>query len=50
MPVRTKKFAKGDEIVILTHSKNIPVLQERWQSKSEVAEAPDPEATPVVKP
>jgi len=25
------KFRKGDEIVILTHSKNMPALQERWQ-------------------
>lgn len=41
-----KKFAKGDEIVILTHSKNIPALQERWQSKPEVAEAPDAAAKP----
>jgi len=24
-------FRIGDEVVILTHSKNIPVLQERWQ-------------------
>lgn len=23
-------FCKGDEIVILTHSKNMPMLQERW--------------------
>lgn len=43
-------FAKGDEIVILTHSKNIPALQERWQSKSEVAEASDPEAMQAAKP
>lgn len=27
-------FVEGDEIVILTHSKNIPTLQERWQTKS----------------
>jgi trk system potassium uptake protein TrkA len=26
-------FRIGDEIVILTHSKNMPVLQERWQPK-----------------
>ena len=25
------KFRTGDEIVILTHSKNMPALQERWQ-------------------
>lgn len=24
---------KGDEVVILTHSKNMPTLQERWQPK-----------------
>ncbi|MCJ7600096.1 MAG: TrkA family potassium uptake protein [Desulfobulbaceae bacterium] len=28
------KFRKGDELVILTHSKNIPELQERWQAKA----------------
>ena len=27
------KFRPGDEIVILTHSKNIPALQARWQPK-----------------
>ncbi|HKJ83797.1 MAG TPA: NAD-binding protein [Mariprofundaceae bacterium] len=32
------KFAKGDEIVILTHSKNIPALQERWQAKATTTE------------
>ena len=37
------KFAKGDEIVILTHSKNIPSLQERWQAKSVSSETADPE-------
>jgi trk system potassium uptake protein TrkA len=26
-------FRKGDEIVVLTHSKNMPGLQERWQAK-----------------
>ena len=26
-------FRKGDEIVILTHSKNMPELQERWRTK-----------------
>ncbi|MEJ2347368.1 MAG: NAD-binding protein, partial [Gammaproteobacteria bacterium] len=26
-------FRKDDEIVILTHSKNMPALQERWQAK-----------------
>ena len=24
-------FRMGDEVVILTHSKNMPALQERWQ-------------------
>ena len=28
------KFRKGDELVILTHSKNIPALQERWHAKT----------------
>ena len=27
------KFRPGDEIVILTHSKNIPALQARWHPK-----------------
>ncbi|AGF77542.1 K+ transport system, NAD-binding component [Desulfocapsa sulfexigens DSM 10523] len=27
------EFCFGDEIVILTHSKNMPVLEERWQPK-----------------
>ena len=26
-------FRIGDEVVILTHSKNMPALQERWQPK-----------------
>jgi trk system potassium uptake protein TrkA len=26
-------FRMGDEIVVLTHSKNMPALQERWQPK-----------------
>ena len=30
-------FRIGDEVVILTHSKNMPALQERWKPK------PDPE-------
>lgn len=38
-------FRKGDEIVILTHSKNMPALQERWRPKpageSEDAELPE---------
>ncbi|MBU1708368.1 MAG: TrkA family potassium uptake protein [Proteobacteria bacterium] len=33
-------FRPGDEIVILTHSKNIPSLQERWQPQPD-EEAPD---------
>jgi len=37
------KFAKGDEIIILTHSKNVPVLQERWQAESDTTEKADPE-------
>jgi len=36
------KFRTGDEIVILTHSKNMPALQERWQSKPSPKE-PQPE-------
>ncbi|MCB2180536.1 MAG: TrkA family potassium uptake protein [Desulfobulbaceae bacterium] len=28
-------FRPGDEIVILTHSKNIPALRERWQPKQD---------------
>jgi len=39
------KFAKGDEIIILTHSKNIPALQERWHAKSDSAEANDQQGT-----
>jgi trk system potassium uptake protein TrkA len=27
------KLQKGDEVVVLTHSKNMPELQERWQPK-----------------
>lgn len=38
------KFAKGDEIIILTHSKNIPDLQERWQAKAAITEPADQEA------
>jgi trk system potassium uptake protein TrkA len=26
-------FRVGDEVVILTHSKNMPALQERWEPK-----------------
>lgn len=40
------KFAKGDEIIILTHSKNIPILQERWQTKATTTEPADMEAEP----
>jgi hypothetical protein len=39
-------FRIGDEIVILTHSKNMPALQERWQPKpaqGEPADAATPE-------
>jgi trk system potassium uptake protein TrkA len=35
------KFRTGDEIVILTHSKNMPALQERWQPKPAQEEAID---------
>ncbi len=31
-------FRKGDEIVILTHSKNMPALQKRWRLKAEPGE------------
>jgi len=44
------KFAKGDEIVILTHSKNIPTLQERWQAKAAPVELDDQEAEEQEKP
>jgi trk system potassium uptake protein TrkA len=39
-------FRKGDEVVILTHSKNMPALQERWLPKpaqEEPADAASPE-------
>lgn len=31
---RDSRIRKGDEVVILTHSKNLPALQERWKPKS----------------
>jgi trk system potassium uptake protein TrkA len=34
-------FRIGDEIVILTHSKNMPALQERWQPKPAQEEPKD---------
>jgi trk system potassium uptake protein len=34
-------FRKDDEIVILTHSKNMPALQERWQPKPAQEKAAD---------
>ena len=34
-------FRIGDEVVILTHSKNIPALQERWQPKPAQEEPAD---------
>jgi trk system potassium uptake protein TrkA len=34
-------FRIGDEVVILTHSKNMPALQERWQPKPAQAESAD---------
>jgi hypothetical protein len=33
--MQIQPFAKGDEVVILTHSKNMAGLQERWQPKQE---------------
>ena len=38
-------FHIGDEIVILTHSKNMPALQERWQPKP-TQEEPDDADSP----
>ena len=35
------KLQKGDEVVVLTHSKNMSALQERWQSKLAQEEATD---------
>ena len=35
------KFRKGDEVVILTHSKNVPALQERWLPKPAQEEPAD---------
>jgi len=35
------KLHIGDEVVILTHSKNVPALQERWLSKSAEEEPVD---------
>jgi len=34
-------FRKGDEVVILTHSKNVPALQERWLPKPAQEEPAD---------
>ena len=34
-------FRLGDEVVILTHSKNMPALQERWQPKPAPEEPAD---------
>lgn len=34
-------FRTGDEVVILTHSKNMPALQERWQPKPAQEEPAD---------
>jgi len=36
------RFRKGDELVILTHSKNIPELQERWQTIAKERSEADP--------
>jgi trk/ktr system potassium uptake protein len=35
------KLQKGDEVVVLTHSKNMPALQERWQPKPAQEEPAD---------
>lgn len=35
------KLQKGDEVVVLTHSRNMPALQERWQPKPEQEESAD---------
>lgn len=35
------KLQKGDEIVVLTHSKNMPALQEHWQPKPAQEEQAD---------
>jgi trk system potassium uptake protein TrkA len=35
------ELQQGDEVVILTHSKNMPVLQERWQPKPAQEEPAD---------
>jgi trk system potassium uptake protein TrkA len=43
-------FRAGDEVVILTHSKNIPALQERWrpkQARKESADSPHKEKQAV---
>lgn len=37
-------FSKGDEVVILTHSKNMPALQERWQPRPAREKPTDPAA------
>jgi trk system potassium uptake protein TrkA len=36
------KLQKGDEVVVLTHSKNMAALQERWQPKPAQEEPADP--------
>lgn len=33
------KFRKGDEVVILTHSENLPQLRERWQPQQSMNKA-----------
>ena len=35
------KLQKGDEVVVLTHSKNLPALQERWEPKPAQEEPAD---------
>ena len=33
MPMKKTTFRVNDEVVILTHSKNMAALQERWETK-----------------
>ncbi len=34
-------FRKGDEVVILTHRRNLPELQARWRQKPEAKKSTD---------
>lgn len=38
------KLQSGDEVVVITHSKNLPALQERWQPKPAQEEPADPDS------